>query len=377
MIYLLIEIIRGLAWLLFIFLAYGVPLLALVQIARNLRKPLKAAVWAAFGVFWITPSIVEYIQQQRIRTWIDSLPPSPLIELPKETVLAMKDGFYSSDGVGLYFETCASKGKPRDFCNFHLGFDAFAKGIYPAYLTDDGAEFFEWKYSENCHLPQSYAWHAEIYEAFATAQSLCAHNGPIGGNKVDYVVALIHGGVPGVPGFEYGQLVLTDHKTKQVLTTLTSFERKQPDFPVVWGVHWVPIISGFIEPRSQQIIYGKAEYSDNPWHVAQKYPPNSIQNLAYAAQHKRQYGPPDQIFPQLEAVFGYDANRALPALKTGQFEPTRLAVRIVCEEHFRSQITPEVVAEIRRLAVPEKEIGNGHPNDKAKEALEDGCAKYE
>ncbi|MEM6304731.1 MAG: hypothetical protein AAF744_08430 [Pseudomonadota bacterium] len=370
--YALVAVLEFLFWVFFWVLAVGVPLLILWRVWRNRGR--RRLAWLAVGVFWALPTLVEMGRDLHLHRWIAALPPAPVVVMAKGSTIALADSVFDAEDGFIHFAACPERDWEPPLCQFGLGVGETLSGFTLAFgATDRGFESLTWARQDTCDVHLQYHQQPESFTAFFSSQSICPLTDPINDAAVDYRVAYTHGTIPGFGAAPFGQLTLTEAQSGRVLTTLTSFALERPAYPVLWGLHWAPMLQPVLPRRSAILRHGETYVEAE--HLG--YPEGSLQDMAYAIGWNNQQWRWGDDYAVMEARFGFDADRALPALRSGSFFPTRFAIETLCHGRFRERLSVQAKFQIMRIAALERDISNGYPNRLAKEALENGCVTPE
>lgn len=369
--YLIVYLIQLLMWVFYLVLAAGVPLLILIKVLRT--SGMRRIAWIGFGVFWAIPTLVELARDQQLDRWIADLPPSPTVVLDPGATLVLENGTFDDEQGAVHFAGCPDNRWKSPLCQFELSVSEALLGYRLAFDAGGEVQHVSWQAREDCDVFQRYTQQPEVFSAYFAAQGICAQVTPSAGRSPDYILRYQSDTIPGFPEVTYGQIVLLDGTGEAVLTTLTSFNTKRPTYPALWGLHWAPVLRGLMPPRTTERRFGETYQQED--HLG--HPKGSIQDMVLAHGWENQVWRWGDIYHVLEDRYGYDADRALPALRSNGFFPTRFALETVCRAEFRERITPQVKFQIVRIANLERDISNGLPNRLAKEALQNGCVVIE
>lgn len=369
MIYILIYLIELLLLLVYWLLLVGVPLLIGWKLLRNWSQRGKRLFWLAAAAVWALPSMVELARDKTLDAWVADLPPAPVVELEQAATLAMINGVFDEKYGVLHFDGCPDNRWQRPLCKFEMGPETILQGHRIALKQDNGLREHGFKHRENCPLHFRFSQQWEMYSDYFMAQGICHFEQEFVAQAPVYHLAYRTDTLPGFPRTYFGQLHLSDGTSGEVLTTLTAYSVERPVYPVLWGVHWVPIFGSLTHKFTRTERFGETMEEA----VQTGYPPNSLQNIAYRIGWDYRGDADAQDFADLEERFGYAPNRALPALRSNAHFPASNAIKTVCAGRFRPRMTAEVAAEIRRIAQMEKRIGNGYANGLAQQAIEGGC----
>ncbi len=369
--YLLIYLLQLLSWALYVLLAVGVPLLILWKLLRS--SGLRRWVWLGVGVFWAVPSAVELVRDQQLERWTAAPPPAPTVVMEPGALLVLENGTFDAKHGVAHFTNCPDNRWQSPLCQFELGVGEALLGYGIAFAREGQVQKVDWVAQDGCDVYQRYTQQPEPFSAFFASQGICPQVAPVEDRPPDHILRYHSDTIPGFPGERYGQITLLDGAGDQVLSTLTSFTMDRPEYPALWGLHWAPVLRGVLPPRTTTLRYGETyEQADHLGH-----PKGSLQDMVLAHGWENQVWRWGDVYAALEDTYGYDADRALPALRTNGFFPSRFALETVCHERFRVRITPQVKFQIVRIANLERDISNGLPNQLAKDALQDGCVVIE
>lgn len=367
LIYAIMALLQGLMQVLYWALVLGVPGLLLWKLWQNRRRPFWLVIWAALAVVWMLPMAVEYTRDRMLAKWVTTLPAAPVLMLPPEARLALESGTLNPDTGRAQFSECAGREYDSPLCDFSLGAELAVQGHSLALLGPEGAQHLDWQHAPDCDFYQpTDNTLPDPLVAYLTAQGICLRAAAPTAPGV--TLAYHSAPIPGFPGQTYGQIIAT---TPSQSSTLTAFRLDRPVFPALWGLHWLPVLAGLLPQKTNDLRFGQPMGEA----TIAGLPPGSLQALVYA----QGWGIGPAYDPDMQAVlaqrFPYQPERALPALRSGGFFPTRYAIELVCAPGFRASITPETVAELRNIATQSTVIGNDYPRQLAQQALADGCGK--
>jgi hypothetical protein len=290
--------------------------------------------------------------------------------IPPQSVIGLdRARFVVEEGL-VQFTDCPPDRWDVPLCPFGLGTEATLQGYRIAFRPEGETwQELRWTRQPGCILQEAYRNQPEAHYGYFTAQAYCPDTRPLEAPRPDAVIVHRGGMLPYALGAPFGQLALTETGAAAPSTTLTSFAVERPMFPAIWGVHWLPVLAPLAPPRWWTWRHG--ETYDEADHLGQ--PEGSLHDMALSIGWSQK----DQHLPaaaaRMAAVYPYEADHALPALRSRSFFPVRYALELVCAPGLRDSVTPAVMAEVGRLAQGLDRYNNDLPQMLAQEALDSGC----